>query len=348
MLNTRNSFIREVIVDRCLSGKRAMSATEIMAEVQKFLDLNQETKGSSRNTILRDIHSIRDRWNVEISEDKIGKVIYYKYKDPMFSIYRSTLTVVELEKLLHLIQILKSYVGLPQFEWVEELGARIYASAYENSESKPIVSISHNPEYAKFLKHFNPLFDYIKSKTAIELTYRKFNSDIVTTRTVHPYHLKEYQNRWYLVGWCENHPDHLSCFGFERIIDFSKSKEEFVENPGFDVEDYFNSMLGLTIPDGSVPQDVLLWVENRDYPYVQSNPIHHSQKYVKDADGGKIISLHLYINYELEMRIMSYGARMKVLAPEELQRKMKERCQEMAELYDVSITNDEPKGYYIL
>ena len=94
-------------------------------------------------------------------------------------------------------------------------------------------------------------------------------------------------------------------------------------------------MVGLTIPDGAVPQDVLLRVENSEYPYLETKPIHKSQKFVRDEDGGKIISLHLYINTELEMQLMSYGKWIKVLAPEELHQRMKERIVAMVNNYEI-------------
>ena len=88
-------------------------------------------------------------------------------------------------------------------------------------------------------------------------------------------------------------------------------------------------MYGITIYDGSVPQEVLFWVSNDQYPY----PIHESQKFVREEDGGKIISLHLFINYELVMRLFSYNIGVKVLAPAELRQEMKKRVKIMYDYY---------------
>ena len=95
-------------------------------------------------------------------------------------------------------------------------------------------------------------------------------------------------------------------------------------------------MVGLTIYDGTVPQDVFIWVHKDEYPYIKTDPIHHSQKYVCEKDGGVIISLHLYINTELEMQLLSYGKRIKVLAPPELRQKMKDNVKAMSSHYEDS------------
>ena len=76
-------------------------------------------------------------------------------------------------------------------------------------------------------------------------------------------------------------------------------------------------MLGLTLNDDDEPQEVLIWVKNRDYPYLETNPIHESQKVVREENDGKVISLHICVNYELVMRIFSYNIGVKVLAPSE-------------------------------
>ena len=321
MRDSRLAFLREVAIDQCLRGPRPLSMTEIMDRVYRYLAQFVDNPSVKRNTLIRDLRSIPQRWKVEIEENKIGKVVYYHYKDPF-------------EKINETIKALKKYVGLPQCAWVENINAILHAYAYDNNDERPIVTFSHNPEYADNLKHFNPLFDFIRSKSAIVLTYKKFNSEVETTRILHPYQIKEYKSRWYLVGWCKEHPDHPSCFGLERIISFTKSDEAYLENPGFDIDEYFRSMVGLTIYDDTVPQDVFIWVHKDEYPYIKTDPIHHSQKYVCEKDGGVIISLHLYINTELEMQLLSYGKWIKILAPPELRQKMKDNVKIMSGYYD--------------
>ncbi len=340
MPNSKNPFVRELIIDRCLSGGKEMTLKEIMDEVNKDMAKRQEPGVYAKSTLLKDIKSISERWNVEILKTKRGDKFYYHYKDPVFSIYRSQLRTEDIEKLHQTIGILKNFVGLPHFEWIEELSARIHATTCVNQKQKPIVSFAHNPEYAHSLRHFTPLFDFIMADTAIELTYKRFNSELMRTHTVHPYHLKEYADRWYLVGVTESHPDSLTCFAFDRIVSYTRSDVPYRPNTSIDIEDHFNSMVGLTIYNDTEPQEVQLWVEDSEYPYLMTNPIHHSQQLVRNEQGGKVISLRLFVNFELEMRILSYGEYLKVLSPVELQQRIKKRCDASARLYADSDSKD--------
>lgn len=338
MANTKSSSLREVIIDRCLSGEGGMSVKQIWNEVNRVLVSHHERPIHSRVTILQDINNISYRWNAEICENRVGKVIFYRYKDPQFSIFKAPLKADDIQKLNQTIDLLKHFIGMPQFEWVEELNARVQAATYSDVGSLPIVTFAHNPEYAQSLRHFAPLFNCIKTKTAIELTYQKFHSEEPRTYVVHPYHLKEFVGRWYLIASVDHHPDSLTCFAFDRIVDFKRSDTKYRENTRFDIDEYFNSMVGLSIYPDTEPRDIELWVNEQEYPYLMTNPIHHSQKYLRDQDGGKVIGLHLYINYELEMRVLSYGEGVRVLAPQDFVERIKSRVDSLVKLYNTNIS----------
>ncbi len=99
MPNSRNPHVRELIIDRCLSSGREMTATEIMNEVNNYLQSQGLSAISSKATILRDIYSICERWNVELSKNYRDNTVYYKYKEPLFSIYKPKIRTEDLEKL---------------------------------------------------------------------------------------------------------------------------------------------------------------------------------------------------------------------------------------------------------
>ena len=333
MPNTRSSSIREIIIDKCLSGDKEMTLKEIWAEVNKALEARDEPVVRSKVTILQDLKNISLRWNVQIDEIKRGMYVYYKYHDPTFSIYNPSLTPEVLEKTKELIKELESCKGLPNQEWLEEACARIHVILHTDKRSRPIVQFDHTPRYVESLRHYRPLLEAIQSETAIELTYQKFNNEQARTYVVHPYQLRQYLKRWYLVASVDHHPESLACFAFDRIVQFKPCTVAYRANTRFNIDEYFDSMVGLTIPNDTEPKDVLLWVSEHEYPYLKTNPIHSSQKVVRDVEDGKIVSLHLYINDELEMRLLSHNIGIKVLAPQELRQKMKEKIDRMMELY---------------
>ena len=335
MPNTKESLTRLVIIDRCLRSKKPMTLKEILTLVNEEL-IAQHCPPILRNsTITKDIKYISERWRTEIVKKYIGKEYTYQYKETSFSIFKSSLTPSELEKLYQIVDMIKDFTGLPQFEWLEEVCDRIQISTLSLSEKKPIVKFAHNPAMAQYRKFFNPLYEIIQNKKAIELTYQRFEADAPRTYVVHPYELMEYEARWYLVASVDHHPESLTTFGFDRIVEFKESNLPFRENTKFDTDEYYGSMVGLTRPNDAGLEEVLLRVENSEYPYLLTKPLHKSQKLVREEEGGKILSLHVVVNYELMMRLFSYNKFVTVLAPDDLRQKMKEIAEAIVRNYEM-------------
>ena len=333
MGNSRVTVSRIIVLDRCLSSGRLMTIWELMNEVNSVLKANMEPLVNNKGTLINDIHYIENRWKTVVEQPRVGNIVYYTYQDPSFSIFRSQLTTEELRNLLHALDYLENLRGYPMENWIDDIRAKIYVTAYANKKKIPAVSFESNPGYADFLPHFSQLYEFVINSTAIELTYKKFSSEEARTYVVHPYQMKQYENRWYLVASVDHHPESISCFGLERIIDYKASDVPFRENTR-DLDEYFGLMVGLTIPEGAVPQDVEIWVKDSEYPYLKTKPIHQSQKLVREENGGKVISLHLYINTELVMRLCSYNMGLKVLAPTDLRQIMRERAEAIAKYYE--------------
>ena len=332
MPKTKNPITRLAVIDRCLREEE-LTLTEITQRVNVELKAQHQLP-IVKTTIVKDLNYITRRLRIEIEKKPKGKEFTHRYKEQSFSIFKSSLTLSDLEKLYQLVDLIKDFTGLPQFEWLVEVSNRLQISALDENNRKPIVWFMHNPAIASYKKHFSPLYKITKEKSPIVLTYQKFNSSEARTYVVHPYGLKEFACRWYLVGSVDHHPGTISCFGFERIVSYKESDVPFRENTR-DLDVYFNSMLGLTLNDDDEPQEVLLWVKGRDYPYLESNPIHESQKLVREENDGKVISLHICINYELVMRIFSYNIGVKVLAPKNLLQDMMERVKTLYDYYFV-------------
>lgn len=61
----------------------------------------------------------------------------------------------------------------------------------------------------------------------------------------------------------------------------------------------------------------LLFTKNRA-GYIQTKPLHHSQKTYEQEKGKLLVKLQLIVNRELIQQILQFGADVQVLAPENL------------------------------
>ncbi len=327
MPNTKNFPFRLLIIDRCLSGKNLMTLSDITKEVNHIFALHNENANIQKSTIKRDIDYIEFTCKAIIDRIKSGRNQYVKYADEDFSIFKIQITDEDILKLNEIIDFFGRFEGLPQFEWIEDIRAKIYSATFSDIKAQPVVSFSYNPLYTHSLRHFTPLFNCIITKTPIDLTYKKFSDSKERTYTVHPYHLREYMNRWYLYATVNHHPESISCFAFDRIIEFIKSEKPYLKNTRCDFREYFKQMIGVTNNLDKEPLEVVLWVSDEQWPYLKTSPIIYTQEYVKVAKGGHIIRLKLVINYEFEMLILSYGEKVRVLSPKSFANHIKERIE---------------------
>ena len=97
-------------------------------------------------------------------------------------------------------------------------------------------------------------------------------------------------------------------FGDElKLIDYPHIDFEFTEDGG----------LKLT-----AKCEVKLWISAQRWPYVETKPLHGSQRVVSKDEYGVTIQIEVYLNRELEQLVLSFGKDIKVLSPRILQEKI--------------------------
>lgn len=333
MANTKNSSIREMIIDRCLSDfKRYYSTKDMMELCNRVLEEEGYAIVTSPNTIRTDMDNISNRWKVGIVEIKQGRNKYYRYEEEGFSIYRSPLSESELTQLSQTLLVLSRFQGLPQFEWISELNARFKSTLMMNIDTRTVIAFEENLD-AKGKEHIGPLFDAIIHRQPLELVYKRFTSSQSRSYVVHPYYLKQHGNRWYLL--CGYHDyAHITTFALDRIISYQPLSIPYIENKKVDFTEYFDDVIGIFVEPHQQPEKVQLWVSSLQYPYVETKPLHGTQKVISREESGVVVQIEVQVNEELVSLILSLGEHMKVLSPPGLREEVKERLLLALSAYD--------------
>jgi predicted DNA-binding transcriptional regulator YafY len=168
------------------------------------------------------------------------------------------------------------------------------------------------------VEYLQDIVDAIRNKNVLRIQYQSYNRSEPKKHTVHPYFIKEYQGRMYLIGK-DIHATKASIFltfSFDRMKDVIQMNTTFMEED-VDKENYFNSAIGISLP-GSKPEKIILKFNVNQANYIKSQPLHHSQKIIKDTKTEFIISIHVVINYELKTLLLGFGNQLKVQKPEHL------------------------------
>ncbi len=329
MANVKNGAFRESIIDRCLHDRRGFSTQEIFDKCNDALEQRGEMPITALNTIRNDMASIENRWGILIEHRRFGREIRHRYEDPHFSIFNNPLNENEIAQLTEAVSLLRRFEGMPGFGWVEEMSAHIQKTVSANPE--PVIGFDENKEL-KGMSSFTPLFKSIISKKAIKISYRSYKSNKNIEAVIHPYYLKEYNQRWFLFALNEQYKT-ISNFALDRIESIERTNTKYIPNTSIDFESYFDNVVGVTVNPEKV-QIIKIWLSKDQAPYTLSKPIHQSQEVVEEhEDGSAIISIKVIPNFELMQLLLSFGERIKVLSPESLREEILKKIEKNIENY---------------
>ena len=325
MAHTKSSDIRYKVLDRCLR-RGGYSTSDLMNEVNKELEFCGFSKITSLNTIRQDLDYIASSYpDIIIENRKTGRNVTYSYKDPESSIFKLTFNDDELAQLSQCMAILSQFEGTPQMEWMNSFIERFKLYLNIDVDGKKVVGFDEC-RYLRGKEHFSTLLSAICNKKVLAVSYKSFRRGSEKEVIIHPYFIKEYNNRWFLLGK-EHGFDSISHLAFDRIERIATlAGVSYIENEEYDfTEDYFSDIIGVTKSLATEPQKVRLRISHSLYPYVQTKPLHDSQKLKSSDEDGFEIEIEVRPNYELMQLLLSYGDGLQVISPTSLRDRIIEK-----------------------
>ena len=345
MATNKNAQIRYKFLDEMLSDRHHFyDIHELTEKCNKKLhdaDLPEVT----RRCIEKDINALENSpFCAEIERFNYDGKRCVKYANPSFSIFHKELTNEERNLIAEMFNTIGQFEGLENFEWFDRLKA-----ALKLEERPKIISFSNNPD----LQNSNLLgtiFDCISNKVVVELTYHTFNDETQRKVVFYPYLLKQYNDRWYVLGAVE--PDKFVCnFALDRIDEVKHLPEKTYCECSQDLSGRFEDIVGVTLEKDKKVEHIIFWVSEKSYNYVVTKPIHGSQKTYKNEkeaklreqypnlEGGKFFSIDCIPNYELIRELSSYGCDMVVIEPNSITQEILKRIHCMINAYSIAFDN---------
>lgn len=294
-----------------------------------LLDLMAELDVGER-TLRKDIEQIQQPpYNAVLCNEYRGRERLYRYKDIAFNLPLFNDNDEIKQKLDAAIEGIEMYKGIPQFDWLRICLVAIESGSVVGASS--IMSFESNADL-QGLEHIQTLLDAIIKKYPIKLSYKPYRSEGKVI-FVYPYYLKQYNNRWFLIGQPEN-VNRFHNYAIDRIISIEHLSKPYIETD-VDFEEYFDDVIGVSVSDNSI-EVIELMVKKKRYPYVKTKPLHWSQKHIRERDDDKYVCIELRVkpNRELVTLLLSFGPDIIVKSPESLREIMAKKVDEMINAYN--------------
>jgi predicted DNA-binding transcriptional regulator YafY len=324
----KNALIRYKVLDNCFrnSGRRYY-IEDLISECNKVLkEINPDSKGISRRQIFEDISFMEssEGWSVDIFRGKDDRRAYYRYVDPNFSINNIPLNELDIIRLQTILQTITQFKGMPQFEWMYELFSKMKQGISASANTQIIVEFDSN-QYLWGIEYFGIIYNSILYNKVLKIRYCPFICEEAYELILHPYYLKQYNNRWFVFGYNPQKEKFDWILALDRIKEIKETNLTYIQNTQIEWTEYFEDMIGVSKPENAKIEKIVLHFFNKSGKYIESKPIHGSQKSKWIEKDVLEVSLELIINYELTSLILSYADNVRVIHPQSFEILIKER-----------------------
>lgn len=335
MATNKLAVIRYQALDKCFSNYGRKFFIEDLIDVcnKAIYEFSGIEEGIKRRQLFDDIKFMESEAGYSIELDKVrdGKKKYYRYSDKNFSINKQPISQTEAEQLKDTIIMLNRFKGLPQFDWMEEVLARFEDTFKLKTNVVSVVGFEHNP-YLKGIEHFTALFNAIINKQVLKIEYKASFGDSQYYE-IHPYFLKQYNNRWFLFGISQREEQNkLMNIAIDRIAGFEVMHHtQYIDNDDIDFTEYFDDVIGVTVPNSMPIEKIRLKIDKARYSYIESKPIHPTQTVKENNNEYAIIELKIIPNYEFETLLLGFADSIEVIEPQSLRETISARARKIFE-----------------
>ena len=154
----------------------------------------------------------------------------------------------------------------------------------------------------------------MRDNKTIEMTYQSFNRTEPTSFEAHPWCLKLFKQRWYLLARSEAYKE-PRIYALDRIRAVSETQNALKIPKKFKADEFFSHYFGIIVDDCQ-PETIQLKVEASQVKYYKSLPLHSSQREIESTDKYTIFEYKLVPTFDFEQEVLSKGPWVEVLAPE--------------------------------
>lgn len=271
--------------------------------LRNYLSENRDNKISER-TIYRLIKSLHNDYSIIIKFDRVNKG-YYLDEDNSSNI--------------------ESFLSHMEFLATAEL---LTASFNKKNNTLSFVEFE-NKATIETVPNFKTILEVIQQNLPISFNHNSFYRDKEEEYTLNPYYLKQYQNRWYVIGETANG---YRTFGIDRIKNITIGNTKFTAKTE-EAKEKFSNVIGLNYVDHPL-EKIVLSFNSSQKPYLESLPLHTSQKEITTANDKTFdIELNIHPNFEFRQQILKYGSLVKVVEPKWLAEEIKEELRKGYENY---------------
>lgn len=311
----KNKLVRLKVLDNCFRNRFRRYTLEDLIEAcsEALYEYEGVGKGISKRSVQEDIKDMRSGkfgYEAPITCEE-G---YYFYSDRDFSISNSPLTEQDYQVIRNSLAVLEQFSELGQLEALRQVEEKLQnVLSTEKNDERPLIQFE-KIEYPAAEKWLSKLLGYTRGKQGITLSYQPFTHDSPFSYHTFPLLLKQYNGRWFLIGYNEQ-LGFIQNFPLDRVVEVEVNREMKEPEAAQDLLQQYNSLIGVSRPANGT-ETVVFCTTPSLRKYLETKPLHSTQTLVDNE--GNIFQLRVGVNFELKSKLLSHGSELTVLEPQHL------------------------------
>ena len=213
-----------------------------------------------------------------------------------------------------------------KFELIDKKELGKMHNKLQLSESNPYHKYIHfeNVPYYQGAELVGFFLQAIEEQRPVQFQYESFKEPGLRNRILHPYILKEREDRWYLIGKLPEFNEVLVTYALDRIKKNTHLKvleDTFQRDSAFNVEEIFRFTYGMTVLNAPI-EEVELFFTPLQARYFQSKPF-YPYEVIEQSEKGLAVKMKVIPNWEFVHKLMSLGDGVEVVNPKKLRDSIK-------------------------
>jgi hypothetical protein len=197
----------------------------------------------------------------------------------------------------------------------------------DSASLKDRIILENVPAGEEFLQ---TILRAIRMGRKILMGYRRFGAEGYE-KTVAPYALKLFHQRWYLLVYTGRH---YAIYSLDRMLFVSLTEEYFEMPSDFSPQAYFAEYFGVLTDENTPMAHVLVRTYGNTSNYFRTLPLHQSQREVAATDQYAVFSFDIRPTADFMGELLSYDAGIEILEPSDLRQKFQKLIHSMLQRYE--------------
>lgn len=316
MAENKKAVRRYKIIDACLRNRMRTypNMNDLIESIREKLEVDV-----SPETIQKDIAAMRepypDGYDAPIRYDFQKKG--YEYTDPDYSISGVALNSDDVTAIKEAMDFIEAIGGSRVSERfnhaVEKMLTSITEDLTKDERTSTIIQAQAVIE-ARGFEHFDKLFKACREKIPVSILHYSYTKRVFKSTILHPMLMKEFDNRWYVIGYSEAHQS-LRTFGLDRIYAPELLMVDFHTSALVNLDNYLNDVYGVYPLKGWEKEHIVFETSPLITNYFRAQKIHPSQEIKMQNFGAAYVHLDLIPSIDLIRLILSYGKEIRIIEP---------------------------------